>query len=332
MMADKENDDFEANLKNMGLEGGASDSDIDALLAADGEGMPSVSELDEEQDEGEEFIDFNDFSIDDLDTALSKYEAVRSGKSSPVMPNVAEAKAEETAPVVGDNFAKSENPGTEVLTAEDDVLSDLDVRPSETPRFDAAAANNGGLFTRDGEISKAPVSTVAELMQATRPVFDNVGEFEADLPMVEEPQNSAEEAVNAMPAADSAVSPLEEKLGGHMLSEEERQALGNLIWYDGQLGEKVYEISLNNMPEFLDYDKNVKTIHVNIDSPYGWNVFFENGVFMNLMDLKEYQERNGSLPGTNGKIIYGNRMSSFEKIERIVVYEKPRYFSYGLKK
>jgi len=25
-------------------------------------------------------------------------------------------------------------------------------------------------------------------------------------------------------------------------------------------------------------------------------------------------------------------MSSFEKIERIVVYEKPRYFSYGLKK
>ena len=40
----------------------------------------------------------------------------------------------------------------------------------------------------------------------------------------------------------------------------------------------------------------------------------------------------GRMPGTNGKIIYGSRMSSFEKIERIVVYEKPRYFSYGLKK
>lgn len=328
-MADKENDDFEANLKNMGLDDGT--GDIDALLAADGEGMPSVSELGEEQDEGEEFIDFNDFSIDDLDTALSKYEAVRSGKSSPAMPNVTETQTAKPEPVV-DEFAKSENPETEVLTAEDEVLPELDEVPSETPRFDAAAANNGGLFTRDGEISKAPASTVAELMQAAQPVVDNAGEFEADLPMTEEPLNSAEEAVNTIPAADSAVSPLEEKLGGHMLSEEERQALGHLIWYDGKLGEKVYEISLNNMPEFLDYDKNIKTIHVNIDSPYGWNVFFENGVFMNLMDLKEYQERNGSLPGTNGKIIYGSRMSSFEKIERIVVYEKPRYFSYGLKK
>ncbi len=53
---------------------------------------------------------------------------------------------------------------------------------------------------------------------------------------------------------------------------------------------------------------------------------------MNLMDLKEYQERHGKMPGTNGKIIYGNKTTAFEKIERIVVYEKPRYFSYAVKK
>ena len=137
-----------------------------------------------------------------------------------------------------------------------------------------------------------------------------------------------------VPGTENAALPAEENKPEEacFLSEEDRRALGCLRWYDGTLGEKVYEVSLNNMPEFLDYDKSIKTIHVNIDSPYGWNVFFENGVFMNLMDLKEYQERNGSLPGTNGKIIYGSRMSSFEKIERIVVYEKPRYFSYGLKK
>ena len=121
-----------------------------------------------------------------------------------------------------------------------------------------------------------------------------------------------------------------EKYG--LYSQEAQEKLGYLRWYDGRLGEKVYEISLTNMPEFLDYDPRIKTIHVNIDSPYGWNVFFENGTFMNLMDLKEFQERNGYLPGNNGKIIYGGKTSSFEGIERIVVYEKPRYFSYGVKK
>ena len=145
---------------------------------------------------------------------------------------------------------------------------------------------------------------------------------------------SAEKPVTEVPGTENAALSADENKPEEacFLSEEDRRALGCLRWYDGTLGEKVYEVSLNNMPEFLDYDKSIKTIHVNIDSPYGWNVFFENGVFMNLMDLKEYQERNGSLPGTNGKIIYGSRMSSFEKIERIVVYEKPRYFSYGLKK
>ena len=95
-------------------------------------------------------------------------------------------------------------------------------------------------------------------------------------------------------------------------------------------GEKTYEISLTNMPEFLDYNPQIKVIHVNVDSPYGWNVFFENGTFMNLMDLKEFQERNGYLPGTNGKIIYGNKTTTFEQIEKIVVYEKPRYIFYNI--
>ncbi len=116
------------------------------------------------------------------------------------------------------------------------------------------------------------------------------------------------------------------------MAAQDDETFKNLTWYDGSLNEKVYEVSQTYMPEFLDYDKNIKTLHVNIDSAYGWNVFFENGVFMNLMDLKEYQERHGKMLGTNGKIIYGNKTTAFEKIERIVVYEKPRYFSYAVKK
>jgi hypothetical protein len=49
---------------------------------------------------------------------------------------------------------------------------------------------------------------------------------------------------------------------------------------------------------------------------------------MNLRDLKEYQERHGEMPYQDGKIIYGNKTINFERIRKIVVYEKPRYFSY----
>ncbi len=102
----------------------------------------------------------------------------------------------------------------------------------------------------------------------------------------------------------------------------------NLNWYSGLLSDKVFEVAADNMPEFLDPYKDIKVIHVTVSSGYGWNVFFDNGVFMNLLDLKEYQERNASLPSPDGKIICGNKTTSFENIERIVVFEKPRYFSY----
>lgn len=105
----------------------------------------------------------------------------------------------------------------------------------------------------------------------------------------------------------------------------------NISWYSGEFRDKTYEISNESMPEFLDADNKIKVLHITVDSGYGWNVFFDNGVFMNIRDLKEYQERNGKLPFVSGKIIYGNRTSSFEKIERIVVYEKPKYYSYEVK-
>ena len=102
-------------------------------------------------------------------------------------------------------------------------------------------------------------------------------------------------------------------------------------WYSGELKDKSYKISPENTPEFLDTDKTIRVIHVETESCYGWNVFFDNGVFMNLHDLKEYQERHGEMPYQDGKIIYGNKTINFERIRKIVVYEKPRYFSYVAK-
>ncbi|MBO7556844.1 MAG: hypothetical protein J6T72_05565, partial [Alphaproteobacteria bacterium] len=109
-------------------------------------------------------------------------------------------------------------------------------------------------------------------------------------------------------------------------SEDEQKDV--LKWYSGKIDDKSYEVSLDNMPEFLDTDKTIRVIHINVNSTYGWNVFFDNGIFMNLQDLKTYQTRNGRLPYSDGKIVYGNKTCQFENIKRIVVYETPRYFSY----
>ena len=105
----------------------------------------------------------------------------------------------------------------------------------------------------------------------------------------------------------------------------------NLKWYSGEIGDKHYEVSHDNMPEFLDPNKNIKSIHINVESAYGWNVFFDNGVFMNLLDLKEYQERHAKIPCSGGKIIYGNKTTTFDQIEKIVVYVKSKYFSYEVR-
>lgn len=102
-------------------------------------------------------------------------------------------------------------------------------------------------------------------------------------------------------------------------------------WYSGSLQDKTYKVSNTDIPEFLDGDNSIRAIHVSVDSPYGWNVFFDNGMFMSLRDVKEYQERHGELPCQDGKIIYGDKSCSFERILKIVVYEQPRYFSYQIK-
>lgn len=307
-MADKENDDLEQSLKNINLDD--ANSDLDALLADDGNGkdmpLPSVGQEDASDDD---FIDFNDFSIDDLDTALKQYEA--------------DADLSVGGQQDGEPLSSTEITGKEPMqTIGQPAVASV---PEETPVDDNAA-------TPAPAVSPAASSSLAEenLPEAEPEPTEPEPLVFTEAPTWERTETNTSNAGGAPVSAKSEKKDSMEKYG--LYSQEAQEKLGYLRWYDGRLGEKVYEISLTNMPEFLDYDPRIKTIHVNIDSPYGWNVFFENGTFMNLMDLKEFQERNGYLPGNNGKIIYGGKTSSFEGIERIVVYEKPRYFSYGVKK
>ncbi len=328
-MAETKNEDFD-NLK------GVDNDDLDALLATPetGEANAPVAAAEKKllaDDDDDDVLDFNDFSIDDLDMALSKY-----GTSEDEFSDVVAQKSKETLvafseQTVGEIESLAENGKSSLL---DDVSAEL---PEEISLREISA-----------DISGDPVSgaedetTVSDEMDITDfPVevsveADGDEEHEVSVSSLSAGAvavQSVKELQNHHPAQNPPMPADEAEIGAGEYSQAaiDEEKLGNLKWYDATLGERGYEISQINMPEFLDYDPKIKTIFVNIDSPYGWNVFFENGVFMNLMDLKEFQERHGYLPGTNGKIIYGSKTSSFERIERIVVYEKPRYFSYGLK-
>lgn len=115
-------------------------------------------------------------------------------------------------------------------------------------------------------------------------------------------------------------------------ADPQQQQLHNLQWYSGEVEKDAFELSIDNLPDVIDVDLKVKILHINVDSGYGWNIFFGNGVFMNLRDLVEYQERHGSIPYHSGKVIYGSKTTAFDKIEKIIVYEKPRYFEYKAQK
>lgn len=285
-MADGKNDELEINLKNMGLDDGDNPADLEAFLSADASTLSAGMDDDVGEIADDDLIDFNDFSIDDLDTALSKY-------------------------------------GTE----NDDAVSATQTEPQPTAATSTVSAEAKAVP------SGKPAATMAELLAnspSAAPMPETMSVRPASTQNEETAKNSDKPA--AVQTAEPAIVNEPSRSGEYSLAAQDDEVFKNLTWYDGSLNEKVYEVSQTYMPEFLDYDKSIKTLHVNIDSAYGWNVFFENGVFMNLMDLREYQERHGKMPGTNGKIIYGNKTTAFEKIERIVVYEKPRYFSYAVKK
>ena len=106
---------------------------------------------------------------------------------------------------------------------------------------------------------------------------------------------------------------------------------GYAVWYSGDPEDKYFEISRQSETQLIEGTPECNAIHVNsgLDS-YGWLVSFGNNVTMSLADVREYQLRNGTLPYTDGIITYGVSEFTFRDIERIVVYQSVRYFSYGL--
>ena len=102
-------------------------------------------------------------------------------------------------------------------------------------------------------------------------------------------------------------------------------------WYSGNSNEVLFEITKDTESSIISGSDECRLIHVNVGyDTYGWLVEFDNGIYMSLPDVKIYQLRNGALPSQNGVITYGANRFEFSGIERIVVYESVRYFSYGV--
>lgn len=233
-------------------------------------------------------LDFASFDIDDFDAALNSFQAARAGKLPKSVPMPPPAQPKPKA-----------EPKAEVQPAQKAAVKD-----------EAVAAE------------KMSVAEVVSEPDVTKQDFEKRQEKSSVSPEASKPVTVQSQSGRSGQFNPSTV----DETGFEENTAERQQDILN--WYSGQLSDKTYEISPENMPEFLDTDKTIRVLHVTVDSTYGWNVFFDNGVFMSLRDLKEYQERHGEIPCQDGKIIYGSKTTSFERILRVVVYERPRYFSY----
>lgn len=122
------------------------------------------------------------------------------------------------------------------------------------------------------------------------------------------------------------VVPADREIRADKSREESRAAR----WYSGSLNDKYFEFGANMQSTEFVGTPDLKNIHVNVGtSTYGWNVAFDNGLFMSFRDLQEYQTKYGQLPSPNGVISHGSQSLKFSNVEKIVVYETAQYFSYG---
>lgn len=195
------------------------------------------------------------------------------------------------------------------------------------------------------DVAEENMSENAEAEETAEPAEETAVESISDAETLSrEPLASSEVSNDELAAAheeyfaSEEASTVEEPLSGGWGDDysavsalEEPENATYLKWYSGSLSDKMFEISKGFESGNFDADEECKTVHVNVGyDTYGWEVQFSDGVVMNLRDVREYQIRNGRLPNPDGRIIYGQSSLLFSGIERIVIYESVKYFSYGI--
>lgn len=218
-----------------------------------------------------------------------------------------------------DDYLMSEDE-TEIPAAEETIVDEVPV--DETA--DLEVAEEG--VSEAGFMDEIPEET---------PLDDEVSFSEEEAKEAHEEYFSSEEPVaddtDIFAGIESEPSGTEAGNYSAVSSIEESTDAGYARWYSGQSDLKMFEISKGFESGNFDADEECKTLHINVGyDTYGWEVQFSDGVVMNLRDVREYQIRNGRLPNPDGRIIYGHSSLLFSGLERIVVYESVKYFSYGI--
>ena len=115
-----------------------------------------------------------------------------------------------------------------------------------------------------------------------------------------------------------------------MHQDEAKERAKAARWYSGSSDDKCFIFDAKSLATEFNGNDDCKIIHVNVGiSHYGWNITFNNGLFMSFRDLLEYQTRYGQLPDHTGVITHGQQTLKFSNVEKIVIYEAAQYFTYA---
>ena len=145
-------------------------------------------------------------------------------------------------------------------------------------------------------------------------------------PEVSQPKSPTNTPENSASQAETVTT----SLSTSKVEQAEKETLQMFKWYSGHIDDKYYRFSAEAPSGEFKGTAEQNSIYVDIGtSAYGWNVTFDNGISMNLADVKEFQLRNGRLPCADGVITYGATGLKFSQVERIVVGSIPEYFHYG---
>ncbi len=310
------------NLQNPDLESGA-DLDISAMLDTD-EAENSASTADvgvalNAADEEESLADL------DMDSWLAADTATVSGKD----------ESADVAPVANGGWLTDSETLAETPLSENDRLAGDDNIIEETvgeSGFEAESveadlnASEEALITEAEEENVLPVAEDEAEQEAEKESLSEESSLVGENPLLETETPSFPEI-----GAEEKVSPLFETETAAADIGAAAEINDNFVnWYSGSVHDEMFEISKNDLPETICGDASRRIIHINTGyDSYGWLAEFDNGLTMSLEDVRKYQIRNGSLPGSDGVIRYGRNSCAFSGIERILIYRSVRYFSYG---
>lgn len=247
----------------------------------------------------------------------------------------AEVEPEDVQAAETDSVAEMESAGEVASEAESEsdtdsfLISEDSFEPEDTEsKYDVSAQAEEELQSFREESNLDEFRTVVESETAQNVAEEEILPPDAEVfeEVPEDTQNSSELLAAGGVVNFAEMDGYDEEKTGF----DDAESACFLKWYSGTSDDEYFKVSKESESSVLKGDRDRKAIHVNAGyDTYGWQVQFDNGINMNLRDVREYQLRNGKLPNSGGIIVYGNRRSEFSNIERIVVYEEVQYFSYA---